>query len=314
MDEVIWVEVLSRHRAVVSRHRCAGRGIRIGRAYTNDVILDDPYVAPEHAHIVRDEAGRLIVEDLGTANGLFAAHGRQRLERLALDDDSIFRVGHSHLRVRKTDHAVVPERQFGQQARAWPAILVLAAAVIAAEAGSLWLADYAEPKASTYVVPLLALVVAIAGWSMAWSITSRIFAGQARFEQNLIIALAGALGLEMVSASSAVGAFGLSWSALAGYTYVGVFALLAAMCFVHLRQINPARALAAGGVVAAMLLAAVTIQMLMQGDARSSPAALYVRNLLPPALRLAPVKDEAAFFGGVEALRGKIDADRAEAP
>ena len=314
MDEVIWVEVLSRHRSVVSRHRCAGRGVRIGRAYTNDVILDDPYVAPEHAHIVRDEASRLVVEDLGTANGLFAGHGAGRLERLALDDDSIFRLGHTYLRVRKTDHAVAPERQFWQQARAWPAILILAAALIAAETGSLWLGDYGEPKASTYVVPLLGAAVAIAVWSLAWSIISRIFAGQARFEQNLIVALGGALGFEIVSASSAVGAFGLSWSALAGYTYVGFFGLLAGICFVHLRQINPARSLAAGGVVVAMLIAAVMIQMLMQSDARSSPATLYVRNLLPPALRLAPIKDEAAFFSGVETLRGKIDADRSADP
>jgi hypothetical protein len=314
MDEVIWIEVLSRHRSVVSRHRCTGRGIRIGRAYTNDVILDDPYVAPEHAHIVRGEDGRPIVEDLDTANGLYASHGRTRLARLALDDDTIFRIGHTYLRIRKTDHAVAPERQFGQQSQSWPAILVFAAVVIAAEAAALWLADYAEPRVSTYVVPLLGAIVAIAVWSTLWSIISRIFSGQARFEQNLIVALLGALGFEIVSASSAVGAFGLSWSALASYTYVGYFSLLAAMCFVHLRRINPARSMLAAGVMAALLVAAVTIQTLMQSDARPGLGQLYVRNLLPPGLRLAPVKDETSFFTAVETLRDKIDADRALAP
>jgi hypothetical protein len=314
MDEVIWVEVLSRHRAVVSRHRCGGRGIRIGRAYTNDVILDDPYVAPEHAHIVRDDGGRLIVEDLGTANGLFAGHGRQRLDRLPLDEDRVFRIGNTFLRVRSADHAVAPERQFGQQARSWPTVLVLAAAVMAFEAASLWLGDYGEPRAVTYVVPLLGIIVAVAVWAAIWSIVSRVFAGQARFEQNAIVALGGALGLEVIGASSALAAFGLAWSALAGYTYIAVLGLIAAICFIHLRQINPARSLAAGGVVAALLIAAVTIGIVMQNDARSGFSQPYARNLLPPALRLAPVMNEARFFGGVERLRGQIDADRTEDP
>lgn len=314
MDEVIWIEVLSRHRSVVSRHRCAGRGVRIGRAYTNDVILDDPYVAPEHAHIVRGEDGRPMVEDLGTANGLYASHGRARLDRLALDDDSIFRIGHTYLRIRNTDHAVAPERQFGQPVRSWLAILVLAAVVIAGEAAALWLADYAEPRVATYIVPLLGMIIAIALWSTAWSVMSRIFSGQARFEQNLIVALLGVLGLEMVSAACAVGAFGFSWSALAGYSYVGFFSVLAAICFIHVRRINPARSMQAAGVMAALLVAAVTVQTLMQSDIRPRLAQLYVRNLLPPGLRLSPVTGTATFFGAAETLRGKIDADRAEDP
>lgn len=66
--------------------------------------------------------------------------------------------------------------------------------------------------------------------------------------------------------------------------------------------------------MAALFVAAVTIQILIQSDARPRLAQLYVRNLLPPALRLAPVTDETSFFANVATLREKIDADRAEAP
>ena len=68
---MIWVEILSRHHDVVARYRCED-GARIGRAYDNDVVVDDPYVAPHHARIVRDEAGELFAEDLGSVNGLYA--------------------------------------------------------------------------------------------------------------------------------------------------------------------------------------------------------------------------------------------------
>jgi len=314
MDEVIWIEVLSRHRAVLSRHRCTGRGIRIGRAYTNDVILDDPFVAPEHAYIARDDDGRLVVEDMGTANGIQASHGRARLDRLALGDDTVFRIGHSYLRLRRTDHAVVAERQFGEQARAWPAIVGLAAAVVAGAAASQWLGDYGEPKAVTYVVPALAVSCAVAVWAALWSLVARIFVGQARFERNLTIALAGALAIETVRAAAAVGSFGLSWSALAGYTSIGFLCVVAATGFAHVRLVNPARSLAAGGAIAALVVVVAAVQLLVQSDDHRPPSLLYVRNLMPPALRLAPVENEAAFFTGVETLRAKIDADRTEEP
>lgn len=314
MDEVIWVEVLSRHRSVIARHRCTGRSIRIGRGYTNDVMLDDPYVAPEHAQIVRDEEGRLIVEDLGTANGLFAAHGRKRLDRLALADDSVFRVGQTYLRVRSAEHKVAPERQLGVRARDLAAISGLFAAVFLGEALALWLRDFSEPRAETYVVPLLAGFVLIGLWTALWSIISRVFSGAARFEQNLIIALAGALGVEIVEGLNALGAFGLAWSMLASYGVVELLCVAALVCFFHLRQINPARSLFAGGTIAALLIGAAAIEVVIEREARPSVSQFYVRNLLPPSLRLAPVEDEASFFSAVGKLRGKIDEDRAAEP
>ena len=55
---MIWVEVLSRQHDVISRHRIAdvaeGASIRIGRAYDNDVVIDDAYVAPHHLQLSRD--------------------------------------------------------------------------------------------------------------------------------------------------------------------------------------------------------------------------------------------------------------------
>jgi hypothetical protein len=37
------------------------------------------------------------------------------------------------------------------------------------------------------------------------------------------------------------------------------------------------------------------------------------RLLMPPALRLAPLRDESAFFGDIAKLRAKIDGDRSQA-
>ncbi len=314
MDEVIWVEVLSRHRGVQSRHRVAGRGVRIGRAYTNDVILDDPYVAAEHVHIVRDADGRLLVEDVGSANGLFAAHGRTRLPRLALGEEGVFRIGHTFIRVRSAEHAVAPERVFGRQSHAWAATCALGVLVLAIGAATLWLGDYGEFRAATYVLPLLGGAILIVLWTALWALAARIFAGHGRFERNLMIALAGALGLEAVGIATKVGAFGLSWNALANDTFVGYFTVLAATSVAHLREINPARTFASAAVVAVLLGGAIAVVSLIEGEARFGSRNAYAQTMLPPSLRLAPVANELSFFSSVEKLRSQVDQDRAEAP
>lgn len=314
MDEVIWIEVLSRHRGVQSRTRCAGRGARIGRAYTNDVILDDPYVAAEHVHIVRDAEGRLVVEDLGSANGLFAAHGRASVAQLVLGEDGLFRIGHTLLRARGTAQAVPPERILARPTHAWAAICAMAALVLAIGGASLWLDDYGELKAATYVLPLVAGAVLVALWSALWGLAARIFAGQSRFERNLAIALIGALGLEAVGIASKVGAFGLSWSALADDTFVGYLAVLALASIAHLREINPARTPVSAAIVAVVFAGAVAVASLLNGDTRFGPGNGYAQTMLPPALRLAPVANETSFFAAVEKLRGRVDEDRAAAP
>jgi hypothetical protein len=317
MGAVIWIEVLSRHRSVLSRHRCEGQSIAIGRAYSNDVVLDDPHVAPAHVRIERGEDGHMTVLDLGSANGLFAAHGGGRVNRLALDDDTVFRIGHSLLRVRTAEHAVASERPFGRRDRVWLPIAALAILVPACEAVSQWLTDYSEPRTVTYLIPLLLLLAVIGAWTIFWSTVTRVFAGHAGFERNLLIALAGALGFELLEAASAMGAFGLSLNALANYanySYVGFFCLFAVIAYFQLRQINPVHSLASAGIVAVLFLAAVGVEAIIQSDGRPGPSRSTVRHLLPPSLRLAPVEGEAAFFDSVKKLQGKLDRDRTEEP
>src|SRR5438445_11598609 len=91
--QMIWVEILSRHRDVAARFRITGPDVRIGRGYDNDVIVDDPYVAAQHLHVFRDETGQLVVEDLGSANGMFLDGGKSRLARLTVHGRQPIRIG-----------------------------------------------------------------------------------------------------------------------------------------------------------------------------------------------------------------------------
>ncbi len=313
MEEVIWIEVLSRHRDVAARWRCTGRVVRIGRAYTNDVVLDDPHVAPEHLQVLRDADGALIAEDLDTANGLLV-DGRVRVKRAVLHGDQPIRIGDTYLRFRDPAHPVSPERVVVRQSR-WPAVVALSVAALGLKLLSIWLDEFSEPRIVHYVVPLVLSGVLVAGWSGVWAVLARVFSGQARFERNLAIALAGALAYLLYALLSGYLAFSFPWRALVSYQSIPVSCLLAGICFLHLREISPSRLRAKAAAVTGLLALAIGLQVLAQVDPRAGfDKQDYVRRLVPPALRLARLQSEDAFFGDVEKLQGQLDAARADEP
>jgi hypothetical protein len=315
MDQVIWVEVLSRHhRDVAARHRFAQAEVRIGRGYDNDLVIDDPYVAVHHLRLYRSEAGDLVAEDIGSANGLFVDGDPRRLERVTLDGDRIIRIGGVQLRVREPGYAVPRERLEQAPGRLWPAAVALPLAILAIEALSLWLSETGEPKLSRYVTPLIDVSGLALVWTAVWTVLSRVFAGRARFERNFIIGLAGLLAYSLYDEFAQFAAFSLAWRVPIAYEYVAMWAILGIVCYGHIQLLGASPRLSAAAIAAVALLAIAT-QSLTQSEARADfgqPS--YLRRLMPPALRLAPLKSEAAFFSEVERLKGQIDADRKQPP
>jgi hypothetical protein len=313
MEEVVWVEILSRSRDVIARYRCAGAEIRVGRGYGNDVVIDDPYVAPQHLCIRRNGTGGWIAEDLGSANGLFLGHGQRKLARADIDGDGLIRIGHTYLRVRETTHAVTPDRIYQRRSWIWPLIGGLSLSLAAIQAGSVWLGDTTEPRVSAYLVPVLTLALLLVGWTSLWSLLSRIFSGAVRFERNLVIALAGVVIYSLFRQFTDFAAFAFSWQALAAYQYVGVWSLLAAVCFLHLREVSTARLRLKGGVLMAVLAIAIGMQLLNQSELHTgTDQQAYLRRMLPPEFRLARLQNEEAFFADIEQLKSKLDHDRTE--
>src|ERR687893_1841123 len=93
-----YLEVLDQKGRVSQRFPVQSLPLTLGRAYTNQVILDDPFVSPEHATIGYDDNGRLWARDLGTVNGLRELAGGKPVPSLLLASGTEFHVGHSHLR------------------------------------------------------------------------------------------------------------------------------------------------------------------------------------------------------------------------
>jgi hypothetical protein len=323
--EALWVEIVSRQQEVLARHRvqCGAQSgeVRIGRGYDNDVILDDPYVAAHHVRIVRDETGALVAEDLGSANGLFAGEDRRRLARVVLDGKRWIRVGRTHLRIRRADQAVAPERLLRPHARSWPLVLGVACAVLGVQLLTTWLRETGEPKPGAYLMQLVSLGAFALVWTAAWTILSRIFSGQARFERHLLIAVGGLLVFALFNELTSYGAFAFSWRWLIAYRYVGTWPLAAAICFLHLREMGRSRESGRSrlklkaAAVAALALVAIGMQTLSQWEASATTdRQSFVRGLKPPTLRVAAPQTAKVFFSEVASLKVRLDRERSETP
>ena len=106
MEAPLVIEILDRFGKVHERHRVERFPVRIGRAYDNDIILDDPYISENHMEIIQDGNGHILVTDLNSDNGMFSLHPLQRHDVINLDNNQRIRIGHTDLRFRSTSHPV----------------------------------------------------------------------------------------------------------------------------------------------------------------------------------------------------------------
>ena len=315
-EPAIWVEVLSRlHNDVAARHKFSDVPITVGRAYDNDVVVDDPHVAAHHLRIARGENGNLIAEDLGSINGLYVDHARTRTKEVMLDAGHELSIGATVLRVRTATHEVPAEQPMLRGLPYWPSAVLCIVGVFALAALDLWLSETNEPKAIRYFTPLLILTAVIFVWTTVWSVLTRVFIGRPRFGLHFLIVAAGLLGYSIYSQLAEMGAFAWSWTALANSSYVVAWLFLGGIVLAHLLVVNRAR-LPLKVIVAVILAAAgIAMQTLRQSEYRSTygqPALLS--RLEPPALRLVSPQLEQAFFTDSEAIRAKLDKARTEEP
>ena len=161
MGALMWVEVLDRHGEVAARHRfddIARWPVRVGRAPDNDIVLDDPHVAPHHAQISMDRDGNLHIDDEGTLNGVINESTHQRQARIACTSQPLVRLGRTRLRIRDGREHVAPELALetglGQGGlAAGLALMVLALGLL-----DLWLGYTGDTPAAHFLLPMLALL------------------------------------------------------------------------------------------------------------------------------------------------------------
>jgi hypothetical protein len=109
VERVMFVEILDRRFRVRERIKLDRFPTTIGRAYTNDIIIDDRFVSPVHLSISIDDKGNIRAEDTGSRNGTYISGTSEVIKEVVLGRETILRIGSSVLRFRSSDYAVGPE-------------------------------------------------------------------------------------------------------------------------------------------------------------------------------------------------------------
>jgi hypothetical protein len=314
-DPTVWVEILSRTHDVAWRHRFARGPITVGRAYDNDVVLDDAHVAAHHLRIVPEEDGTLVAEDLGSRNGVFLDRETERRTRVVLDGERALRIGNTLIRVRSAAHTVPEEQALVRSPPYWAIAIACIVGVFGLAVLDLWLSETAEVKAIRYFTPLLILTVAVCVWIAGWSVLTRVFRGHARFGLHFLIVAAGMLAYSVYDQAAEIGAFAFSWTALATSSYIVAWLMFGAICFGHLWVLGRGRLPLKLAIVAVLAAAGIAMQTLKQSEYRSNYGQpVVLRRLEPPALRMVTPQSEAVFFTDAAALRADLDKARTEEP
>lgn len=308
---------------VRARYALNGQTLTLGRALANDVVLDDPYVDASHARVTLDESGVVLVEDLGSVNGMMA--GEERLfGRAVVRPGDALRLGRTTLRVRDPNEAIPPaliDQPASASAPSQPRLLYRWLATVPGQLGvavvalgafvlSAWLQSSGRSSVNLLVDGGLGYALLLCLWAGLWSLASRIIVHRFRFPSHVAVASGIALG-------------GLFWShgqdwlhfffPDVGFVEVPSFivfsALLTALVAGHLGLAStiPRRRRWKIAVIAAASIMAISLLSTFSKDDSFSDVPKYPATLKPIAASWVPTKSIAQFESVTRELRDEVD-------
>ena len=306
-----FVETLARNGDVLHRHQVRELPIRLGRGYDNDYIIDDDYVAPQHAVIDANEAGELVLRDLGTRNGV--VHEGKRMTSLAITGDTVIRLGHTTLRVRGAAFPV-PAELVDRTMHGWEGVLpgLVGLALIGLFAVfTVWLNDSQAFRLIRYLQALAYGVGAGLVWGGVWAFANRLFGRHARLGRHLFIFGCGLAAITVYKVISSLAAYAFSLEQITRYGSQVAIVFAAGMIFFHLSTVKPqhARRFATTCLILGLLGSGLTMISNEQRTGRVTDE-LYMPLLLPPALRVSPDHSVDQFIGDVASMKARLDKER----
>jgi hypothetical protein len=309
-----YIEVLDGKGNVIERSAVEAFPVHVGRAYTNHLIVNDPFVCPMHLTIELDALGRLTARDLASVNGLRDGVSGARVASLEIHSGTQLRIGRTLLRYCSADHPLAPtlidrSDKTSRWVSPYAAVAagVIALAVLCTES---YLSSIERVSLLNIVGEPLTIVATMLGWAGLWALASRLIVGRFWFAPHAIFVFAAFLSMSILS-------FIAEWSEflfpvlpmiwLMGV--IGYAVCFAGLLYGNLTFASPLRGRTRLWAALAVSLAMVGINNIGYFAARSkfSTVMEYSGALKPLDAALLPATSVDQFIGASQNLQTELE-------
>ena len=105
------VEQITSSNKVLQLFKVSGETISIGRAYDNDIILQEDHISPHHARLSLNESNELVITDLESVNGIKDKSNKRVDVSAILNSGDKFVFGKLSLRILDASHEVAEAKK-----------------------------------------------------------------------------------------------------------------------------------------------------------------------------------------------------------
>lgn len=300
--ERLTVQVATRGGRAPELLRSDGRPLAIGRAYSNDLVLTDPYVAPRQLLLERSETGWR-VSVLERSNEVLLNGQPLLADSATVDSGDRLTVGRTELLLFADDHPVEPTRTLllasaANRRRLGPALaFAVLALVVTFDVVTEYYSSAIDLEWRRYGYAGLFYAALLTVWAGLWAIAGRLLRHQPHFSAQLVATALVSLALTCVYPLADYLEFLTSNVNVSTFAYyvIGLAALTALLRANLLLATNLRHTTAAALVVAAMVVGLVhAAQRFAEEEFASEPE--YSDVVMPPFTHLTRDLSIEAFL------------------
>lgn len=242
MDKRYYIEITGRNGTVASRHMVSELPCRIGRGYDMELILDDPSVAPAHLMIREAVNGLVDIVDLGSMNGVYRIIPGKKAEKInesaPNDQDALWRIGQTTLRIRSSFDPVAPETPMPRKSLSRS--LPLACSLILLYSMYCLFAAWMKSGSNfgDAIGSMFTSTFSIFLWAGAWAMATRLVSGNFSYIPHMIIGGLMFLGFDSLKPIINVISFAFGLPELPILIVIVQCGSTAAGLFFHLRLVT----------------------------------------------------------------------------
>ena len=306
----IIIEELSKGHKLISRQKYNNGSVKIGRAYTNDVIVSDPHVCPEHLS-VNYNGEDWVVEDDNSLNGSFLGQSKQTAHGHIVKSGDVIALGNSQIRLLFPQHPVsesVPFSAFETLINLARNPLVIGLSILLFTLASGWLTYLDKGKEVNFtqlLVPAIGMALVFSIWPALVSLVSHLTKNDARVMHQIGTCFVFFLLLMLTDIVQALVSFNTSsnWP-IAWLTYalpIGVaFTLFWLNCYIGFHMSERRRMAAAATLTLIFFGGGALVHFSRQPEFNPRPQ--YDATIMPPSYLYSSSSDVDGFLDDAEKL------------